>query len=78
MGGKKGLWLPCRLRRTQICTDDLGRRVLVSEFNGPDTGAASDVENPAWFITNGSQVEFVADGDFEHLMYDIEAVEFAL
>ena len=75
---KTGLWLPSRLGGTQICSEDLSRGVLVGELDGPDPGAASDVEDAAFFIANRRQVEFVAEADLEHLMCYVETVEFAL
>ena len=78
MEEKKVVCLPCRLRGTQIRTDDLGRGMLVSELDGPNPGSAADVEDTTEFITDGCQVEFVAEADLEHLMRDVEAVEFAL
>ena len=52
--------------------------MLVGKVNGLDTGAASDVEDAAFFIAKRRQVEFVAKDDLEHLMCYVEAVEFAL
>lgn len=49
-----------------------------SDLNGPDPGASPHVENPSRLFVNGCKMVFVAHYYANHLMCDVEAIQFAL
>ena len=70
------LYIPCGLRGAEIRTENLRVWKIVAHFNGPNAGAGSDVQDCGGFV-NGCQIELIAHGDFEHLMAEVETIEFA-
>lgn len=49
-----------------------------SDLNGPDPGASPHVKNPCRLFANWCKMVFVAHYYANHLMCDVEAIQFAL
>ena len=58
--------------------DDFRAGMVVAEFNGPNAGSAADIEDFARVVADGGEIVFVAEADAQHLVDQIEAVQFAL
>ena len=69
--------LPCGLCGRQVGADDGRVGKLVTDFDGPDSSARADIEDMGG-VGNWSEKEFVVHEDFDHLVCEVEAVEFVL
>lgn len=47
-------------------------------LNGPDSGARPHVKDSFNLLANRRKIEFVAHGYANHLMCDVETIQFAL
>ena len=52
--------------------------MVITKLDCPDACARADIENFAWVVADGCEVELVAETDSKHLMGKVETVQFAL
>jgi hypothetical protein len=70
---------PVRLDRTEICTDDIGIRVVLGHFDSPFTCSCADVKDAAWFRISYWGAEKVPAGqELEEVVHKGKAVLFFL
>ena len=76
---ERNSYLPGRLGGTQISAKDIGVGMFICKLYGPYAGTGPKVEHSTLqLLVDGSEVELVAEADFQHLVCHVEAFEFAL